>query len=111
MAPIATSLPNEFAVESKPTSASFSDGLRTSGQHPPVYELLQPYDAFPRTITTQNTLWTGDGLQVNTEKWCYPFDPSEILELGQAADRYIEAQLPLVNITKVGYRYRLAMSR
>lgn len=101
MSPIAVSSASEVPSATKISRASFADGLVTSGQHPPVSELLRPYSEFPKVIDTPATLWNGKDMQKSPEKWCYPFSPAEIEELGKAADDFIAAKFPLVEITKV----------
>ena len=64
-----------------PTSI-FPDGIRTSGQHPPVYSLLRPYEEFPREITGE-TVWQKEDFQSNPEKWTHAFSEEEIEELGE----------------------------
>ena len=34
----------------------YPDGIKTSGQHPPLYDVLHPYEDFPREITG-STVW------------------------------------------------------
>lgn len=82
-----------------PTSI-FPDGIRTSGQHPPVYSQLQPYSAFPKRIDGE-TAWSKDDFQSNPEKWTYPLSMAEVEELGRAADEYIESGRELTGISKV----------
>lgn len=78
----------------------FPDGIRTSGQHPPVYDQLKPYSEFPREITGQ-TVWKKEDYENNPEKWIHPFTAEEIQELSDTADRFIESGTPLTGITKV----------
>lgn len=78
----------------------FPDGIRTSGQHPPVYDQLKPYSEFPKEITGP-TLWRKEDYVNNPEKWIHPFTDEEIQELSDTADRFIESGTPLTGITKV----------
>lgn len=88
-------LPNNQA----PTSI-FPDGIRTSGQHPPVYSLLKPYSEFPKQIAGE-TAWQKEDFQANPEKWTHSFTEEEIEELGNAADKFIESGTELTGISKV----------
>lgn len=78
----------------------FPDGIRTSGQHEPVADLLRPYSEFPKRITGP-TLWNRDDYVNNPEKWTHAFTDDEVAELGRAADNFIERGIPLTGITKV----------
>lgn len=94
--PSSTHLPNS-AVQSK---AIFPDGIRTSGQHPPQYNQLQPYSSFPEEITGP-TVWTAEHYANNPERWTHHFTEEEIAEMSDAADQFIAAGNPLTGITKV----------
>jgi len=92
------------AIRSKNQDAPrdiFPDGIRTSGQHPPIYDQLKPYSEFPKEITGP-TLWRKEDYVNNPEKWIHPFTDEEIQELGDTADRFIESGTPLTGITRVG---------
>lgn len=95
---------NTPAVRSKNNDAPkdiFPDGIRTSGQHPPIYDQLKPYSEFPKEITGP-TLWRKEDYVNNPEKWIHPFTDEEVQELSDTADRFIESGTPLTGITKVG---------
>ena len=79
----------------------FPDGIRTSGQLDPIYDVLQPYDAFPKEITGP-TVWRPEEYQNNPEKWVHWFTPEEIQELGATSDSFIEQGIPLTGISQVG---------
>ncbi|KAL9100329.1 MAG: hypothetical protein Q9163_004278 [Psora crenata] len=49
-------------------SGPLHEGIKTSGQHPPAYEQLQPYEAFPDTIVGP-TVWETEQYRSDTEKW------------------------------------------
>lgn len=101
---------NTPAVRSKNYDAPrdiFPDGIRTSGQHPPVYDQLKPYSEFPKEITGP-TLWRKEDYVNNPEKWIHPFTDEEIQELSDTADRFIAAGTPLTGITKVGGLHKLS---
>lgn len=95
---------NTAAIRSKNNDAPrdiFPDGIRTSGQHPPVYDQLKPYSEFPKEITGP-TLWRREDYVNNPEKWVHPFTDDEVQELSDTADQFIAAGTPLTGITKVG---------
>jgi hypothetical protein len=81
----------------------FPDGIRTSGQHPPLYDVLRPYADFPQEITGP-TVWKREDYIHNPERWTHPFTDDEIQELGDAADRFIASGTPLTGIGKVRHR-------
>lgn len=78
----------------------FPDGLKTTGQHPPLYDHLQPFDQFPRQITGP-TVWKPEDYRDNPEKWTHTFTAEQIEELSAAADGFLAAKIPLTGITKV----------
>jgi hypothetical protein len=54
-APIAPhELSNKVTNNNAPSSI-FPDGIKTSGQHEPLYKLLRPYSDFPKEITGVRT--------------------------------------------------------
>jgi len=77
----------------------FPDGLKTSGQHGPIYSLLRPYEEYPKEITGP-TVWKAEDYRNNPERWTHVFSDEEIAELGTAADRFIASDTPLTGITK-----------
>jgi hypothetical protein len=78
----------------------FPDGLKTSGQHPPIYSALRPYNDFPKEISGP-TVWKTEDYRDNPERWTHPFSWEEIAELSTAADKFIAAGTPLTGISKV----------
>lgn len=78
----------------------FPDGIKTSGQHAPLYEVLKPYSEFPKEITG-TTAWKREDFVNNPEKWTHPFTDEEVKELSDAADQFIERGIPLTGISKV----------
>lgn len=78
----------------------FPDGLRTSGQHPPVDGQLRPFEEFPREITGP-TVWTPQQMIDHPEEWIYQWSEAELEELLQAVEAFIASGTPLVNISKV----------
>jgi hypothetical protein len=78
----------------------FPDGLKTTGQHPPLYDQLQPFARFPSHISGP-TVWKADDYTSSPEKWTYVFTDDDIAELSAAADAFIAAGGPLTGITRV----------
>ncbi|KAK0666868.1 hypothetical protein QBC41DRAFT_145824 [Cercophora samala] len=80
----------------------FPDGIRTSGQHAPLYDVLKPYSEFPKEITGR-TVWKRDDFINNPEKWVHPFTDEEIAELSATADAFIASGTPLTGISKENF--------
>lgn len=78
----------------------FPDGIRTSGQHPPLYDVLPSYSEFPKKITG-STVWERETFVNNPERWTHRLTEDEIADLGAAADRFISSGTPLTGISKV----------
>ena len=78
----------------------FPDGIRTSGQHAPLYDALRPFSEFPKEITGP-TVWKAEDYKDRPDRWVHPFTDEEIGELGDAADRFIASGIPLTGISKV----------
>ena len=78
----------------------FPDGIKTSGQHPPLYDQLRPYSDFPREITGE-TVWKAEDYANNPERWVHVFNSQEIAELSAAADKFLADKIPLTGISKV----------
>lgn len=81
----------------------FPDGIRTSGQHAPIYSKLRSYDEFPKEITGK-TVWKSEDYQHNPEKWVHHLTEQEKAELGAAADEFIASGLPLTGMTKDNFK-------
>lgn len=81
------------------SKAIFPDGIKTSGQHPPIYSRLPPYTAFPKEISGP-TVWKAEDYRENPERWTHVFSSEEIAELGKAADDFMSSGIPLTGITK-----------
>ncbi|KAL8745127.1 MAG: hypothetical protein Q9190_002710 [Brigantiaea leucoxantha] len=79
------------------------DGIKTSGQHPPLYEQLAPYSSFPSHISGP-TVWSPHEYTSHPERWIHPFTPSEISSLSLAADTFISLSIPLTAISKTTFR-------
>ncbi|KAK7719280.1 hypothetical protein SLS57_005779 [Botryosphaeria dothidea] len=80
----------------------FPDGIKTSGQHPPLYDLLHPYEDFPKEIVGP-TVWKAEDYKNNPERWTHPFSDDEIAELDKAADAFLAAGHPLTAISKASW--------
>jgi hypothetical protein len=78
----------------------FPDGIKTSGQHPPIYDLLRPYSDFPKEITGE-TVWKAEDYADNPERWVHVLNDQEANELSRAADKFIANGTPLTGISKV----------
>lgn len=80
--------------------AIFPDGIKTSGQHAPVYSRIRPYEDFPKEITGI-TAWNAKEFVDKPEKWNYSLSNDDVAEIGAAADRYIESGQQLTAMSKV----------
>jgi len=80
----------------------FPDGLKTSGQHNPTYDLLTPPSLFPKEISGP-TVWKAEDYRDHPERWTHVFSASEVEELGKAADGFIAGGRPLTGMAKVGF--------
>jgi len=78
----------------------FPDGIRTSGQHPPLYDVLRPYSDFPTEIVGP-TVWHREQFADRPEAWTHPFTDDEIRELSGAADAFIASGTALTGISQV----------
>lgn len=78
----------------------FPDGIRTSGQHEPLYDLLRPYEDFPKQITGP-TVWTTEQYRTNPETWTHRFTEEELNELSATADEFIKSETPRTGISQV----------
>ncbi|KKY20757.1 putative taurine catabolism dioxygenase [Phaeomoniella chlamydospora] len=77
----------------------FPDGIKTSGQQPPLYDLLKPYSEFPKEITGQ-TVWKAEDYRNNPERWTHVLSEAEVEELSKSADEFIAADIPLTGISQ-----------
>ncbi|KAK0751892.1 hypothetical protein B0T18DRAFT_436107 [Schizothecium vesticola] len=80
----------------------FPDGIRTSGQHPPLYHKLRPYSDFPKEITGP-TVWHADEYRDHPERWVHAFTDDEIAELSSVADAFIVSGIPLTGISRSNF--------
>ncbi|KIW02817.1 uncharacterized protein PV09_05875 [Verruconis gallopava] len=81
----------------------FPDGVRTSGQHEPLFDLIRPYSEFPRKITGPTVWKREDYDDNNTGRWTHIFTDDEIKELGETAEQFIERNIPLTGISKSNF--------
>lgn len=82
------------------TTAVPYSGIKTSGQHPPLYDQLKPYSEFPKEITGP-TVWTAEDYANNPERWTHDFTKDELAEMSDAADSFLAGTVPLTHISKV----------
>ena len=87
-------------TKSQVSRSIFPDGIKTSGQHPPIYDELRGYEEFPKFIDGP-TLWRPEDYRENPERWVHPFSLEEIEEISTAADNFRAAGIPLTGVTKV----------
>lgn len=92
-------VPNAVADAPVVNKALFPDGLKTSGQHSPIFSRLRPYSDFPREISGP-TVWKAEDYRNNPERWTHIFSDEEIAELSKAADDFITSKRPLTGIKK-----------
>lgn len=78
----------------------FPDGLKTTGQHPPLPEYIAPFEKYPKEITGP-TVWKAEDFRDNPEKWTHWFTSEELEELSRTADEFIAKGIPLTGISKV----------
>lgn len=95
-----TDVPRHIKNNNNAPRDIFPDGIRTSGQHPPIYDQLKPYSDFPKEISGP-TVWHREDYIDHPEKWVHPFTQDEVQELSDTADRFIEQGIPLTGISKV----------
>lgn len=95
-APHELSSPAQHVVDRK----IFPDGIKTSGQHPPLLEHLRPYSEFPKEITGES-VWRAEDYVNNPERWVHPLTAEETTELSDAADKFLSDKIPLTGISQV----------
>jgi hypothetical protein len=105
LTPVAPTAPHELSTPNtnKAPKSIFPDGIRTSGQHEPIYSLLRPYSDFPKQITG-STAWEKAEYTSNPERWTHVFSSDEVKEISDAADAFIASGTPLTGITKEKFR-------
>lgn len=102
MAPgLTAAFPNQTSTIDKQVPHSlFPDGIKTSGQHAPLYHQLRSYQDFPHEITGA-TVWDAKDYKDNPERWTHWFTDEETAEMSEAADNFSIAGIPLTGISKV----------
>lgn len=81
-------------------TAIFPDSIKTSGQHPPLYDELRPFEDFPEEITGP-TAWKAEDYIDAPERWVHHFTEEEIAEMSHTADAFLASDVPLTAISKV----------
>jgi hypothetical protein len=99
--PLKSTTTTNFENHKAPLSI-YPDGIKTSGQHPPIYSKLRPYEDFPKEITGP-TSWDAAEYRQNPERWTHPFNDSEIAEISSAADAFIASGTPLTGISRTNF--------
>lgn len=79
----------------------FPDGLKTTGQHAPLYDHIKSFEQFPKEISGP-TVWKAEEYRDAPEKWTHRFTAEEIAELSATADQFLANKIPLTGISKVG---------
>jgi hypothetical protein len=100
-APHQLGVPGQAQAQAPVDVQRFPDGLKTTGQHEPLPDLIQPFEKFPKQITGP-TVWKAEDYSNHPEKWTHRFTAAEVEELSTTADQFIAAGIPLTGITKVG---------
>ncbi|KAL4768761.1 hypothetical protein BDW60DRAFT_196474 [Aspergillus nidulans var. acristatus] len=100
-APIPAPAPAQISHSNAPRDI-FPDGLKTTGQHPPIYEELHPFEDFPKSISGR-TLWKAEDYKDAPEKWTHRFTAEEIEELSATADAFLASKTPLTGISKSNF--------
>ncbi|CAI6338543.1 unnamed protein product [Periconia digitata] len=100
-APHKLSAPQPFPNNKAPRSI-YPDGIKTSGQHAPLYEQLRSYSDFPKEITGQ-TVWNAIEYENNPERWTHVFTPEELQEISDTADVFISSGTPLTGISQENF--------
>ncbi|KAB8235262.1 hypothetical protein ETB97_008343 [Aspergillus alliaceus] len=80
----------------------FPDGLKTTGQHAPLYDHIRAYEQFPAQIEGP-TVWKAEDYREHPEKWTHRFSESEIAELSATADAFLVNKIPLTGISKSNF--------
>ncbi|KAK0513728.1 hypothetical protein JMJ35_003450 [Cladonia borealis] len=93
---------NPGIVKRNALRSIFPDGIKTSGQHRPIYEQLRSYEDFPEEIIGP-TVWDAEDYRNNPERWTHWLSEDEIAELSDAADKFKAASIPLTGISKENF--------
>ncbi|WOO84275.1 Taurine hydroxylase-like protein SAT17 [Vanrija pseudolonga] len=94
MAPVAVPL----ATEPKAPANDVVKPLLTSGQHEPLFDILTPYEQFPKEVTGP-TVWTKEEFESNPKAWKWRWTPEQIADLEAAYDEWEKTgkSLPEIN--------------
>ncbi|MCJ1248488.1 hypothetical protein MMC30_005706 [Trapelia coarctata] len=84
-------------------TAIFPDGIKTSGQHPPLYDELRSFEDFPEEIVGP-TVWKAEDYVNAPEQWIHHFAKEEIAEMSHAANAFIDSGTPLTGISKDSFK-------
>ncbi|EGD87063.1 hypothetical protein H112_05585 [Trichophyton rubrum D6] len=106
MAPVTYDIPATQTTTSQKPAVSldiFPDGLKTTGQQPPLYDQIRPFSEFPKKITGP-TVWKAEDYKNNPEKWTHRFTEEECAEMSAAADAFVASGIPLTAISKDNFR-------
>ena len=101
--PTAHHLLSSTSIQREVDRKIFPDGIKTSGQHPPLSEHLRPYSDFPTEIAGE-TVWKAEDYTNNAERWIHAFSEEEIAELSAVADKFLADRIPLTGISQVRQR-------
>ncbi|KAF7619735.1 hypothetical protein F9C07_2862 [Aspergillus flavus] len=80
----------------------FPDGLKTTGQHAPLYDHIKSFEQFPKEISGP-TVWKAEEYRDAPEKWTHQFTAEEIAELSATADQFLANKIPLTGISKSNF--------
>ncbi|KAB8267478.1 hypothetical protein BDV30DRAFT_220030 [Aspergillus minisclerotigenes] len=80
----------------------FPDGLKTTGQHAPLYDHIKSFEQFPKEISGP-TVWKAEEYRDAPEKWTHRFTAEEIAELSATADQFLANKIPLTGISKSNF--------
>ncbi|EEQ31894.1 hypothetical protein McanMca71_007231 [Microsporum canis] len=107
MAPVTYDIPatQQVTTPQKPAVSLdvFPDGLKTTGQQPPLYDQIRPFSEFPKKITGP-TVWKAEDYKDSPEKWTHRFTEEECAEMSAAADDFVASGIPLTAISKNNFR-------
>lgn len=88
-------------INTKVDTQFFPDGIKTTGQQAPLYDILRPYSDFPRNITG-NTVWEAEDYTGENERlWKRHVTQEEIDELSAVSNRLLASGWPLTGMSKV----------
>jgi hypothetical protein len=80
---------------------------RTQGQHDVVFDLVAPYEQFPRKVTGP-TVWRAEDFRAKPELWKERWSDEQIADLERAYESFQGSGRPITAISKVGRKSRTA---